>query len=424
MLRAHQQKGNVLTVLLSAVVLAGVLSFTVYHVMSGPLASAVRVSNKISADDQILSVSRSIITASVDQANSGDCDSDGSVEPPVWVTTAGNKPTNGGLLPTTLGLQLTDPWGSNYGYCVWDVGTSIKAAGCGGAGANRRSGSPTPTAGSVLTQTVLAVISSGPDRVFSTTCNNYVDATTDLITTSGDDIVRRYTYTDAAQATESLWSLKVAVPGTATITKNLEIGDNATVGSVSALALSSIGQVTAGGGIKIGNQTVVTGCAAGDVGLMRYEAVSKKLELCYDNAWSEILGSGGGSINQLSDGITDYATLYNVFLGKNSGSSATTGARNTGTGVDALKSLTTGDDNTALGNSALGLLTSIPQNTAAGVQALANLNGGGGYNTALGYQSFFQTHGVHTTFRRVCSRYLWMAPARKTLPSAFRRKTQ
>ena len=200
--RRNDQRGNVFTVLLGAVAMAAVLSYSTYQIMSGPLGSAVRVSKKIITESEMQSVSKSIIVAAVNQSSSGDCDSDGSVEPTPWRTTAANKPTNGGLLPNTIGLKLTDPWGSAYGYCVWDVGTQRKAAGCGGAGANRLSGSPTPTAGNTTTQTVLAVISSGPDRRFQTTCNAYTNGTTDVITTSGDDIVRRYTSVDAAQATE------------------------------------------------------------------------------------------------------------------------------------------------------------------------------------------------------------------------------
>ena len=46
---------------------------------------------------------------------------------PTFLGSAVKRPANGGFLPTTLGLTLTDPWGSKYGYCVWDHGTTNSA---------------------------------------------------------------------------------------------------------------------------------------------------------------------------------------------------------------------------------------------------------------------------------------------------------
>ena len=38
------------------------------------------------------------------------------------------------------------------------------------------------------------LIFAGPDHIFQTACNNYVDANTNVITPAGDDIIMRYTY--------------------------------------------------------------------------------------------------------------------------------------------------------------------------------------------------------------------------------------
>lgn len=98
-------------------------------------------------------------------------------------------------------------------------------------------------------------------------------------------------------------------------------------------------------------------------------------------------GSGASSIDQLSDGITDYSSLYNVFLGKEAGASAT-GAYNTATGYRALYSDTTGRQNSAFGSWALNSNTTGNSNTAISSQALYSNTTGGG-NTALGYQALY-----------------------------------
>lgn len=40
-------------------------------------------------------------------------------------------PTGGGLVPLTLGISKKDPWGTEYGYCVWNHGGTTAEAGCG-----------------------------------------------------------------------------------------------------------------------------------------------------------------------------------------------------------------------------------------------------------------------------------------------------
>ncbi len=284
----RSERGSVFTVLLGALAISAALSVATYQLMTGPVASMSRLTKKTAADTQMLTVSKIVIMDAVNQAAGGDCDSDSSVEPKEWLATAGGKPTNGGLIPLTIGAPVTDPWNTDYGYCVWDVGAQNDPAvdnGCG-AGALRLLGSPTPIAGDATTQTVLAVISAGPNRSFSTTCNAYVDATTDLITTSGDDIVLRYTYAEAAAATDSLWSLKAGDPDVAEIAKDLEISAGG----------GGTGSIIAAGGIKPGTEATISACAAGvNVGMIRYNTATPGLEVCNGASGWAAAGSGGGA---------------------------------------------------------------------------------------------------------------------------------
>lgn len=297
----RRQSGNVITILLAAVALTGTLAYVMQQTMTGPLASATRVSGKTLADTQMLSALK-ILT--MDAANtpttSGDCDSDAYIEPRPYRNVK-TKPVGGGAIPDTIGAPITDPWGTEYGYCVWDVGSVRKGAGCGGVAALRLRGSPTPATGNDTTQLVMAIVSAGEDRTFQTTCVDYVNATTPLITSTGDDIVMRYTYAEASTATSSVWSLKDGDPDTATTSKNVDIGAaatrfNAATGMVSANTMTSTGKIIATGGLQIGTQAVVTdgSCVAGNAathGITRYNSGTQLMEICTATGW---VVAGGG----------------------------------------------------------------------------------------------------------------------------------
>lgn len=102
-----------------------------------------------------------------------DSDADGAMEAPVY-TSLGTKPADGGNLPQNLGLALSDPWGTYYGYCSWDNGTT-------NASANRNSGDNPQNQNSPL----FAIISAGPDGAFNTTCANVKAGSV-----GGDDLYR------------------------------------------------------------------------------------------------------------------------------------------------------------------------------------------------------------------------------------------
>lgn len=298
LMRKSGQSGSVFTVLLAGIGLTAALSLTTYSIFTGPVSSISRITQKAMADTQMLAISKIAIMDAANQAAAGDCDADGFIEPRTWRTTTGNKPTNGGLVPLTMGAPITDPWKSDYGYCVWDVGPLSAQAGCGGAGV-RLDGADNPVLGDAKSQTVMAVISSGQDRIFQTTCNAYVDGTTDVITTSGDDIVMRFSYQEAASATSSLWSLKSGDPDVAEIDKDLEVGDDIAfdqaAGLIQATAVNATGKIIAGGGVTLGDETDVTTCDDAQIGLVRYNSTLPGLEVCAGttDGW-QAAGSGGG----------------------------------------------------------------------------------------------------------------------------------
>lgn len=298
-------------------------------------------------------------------------------------------------VPLAMGAPTSDPWGSDYGYCVWDVGTISAAAGCGGA-TGRLDGADNPVSGDARTLTVMAVISSGPDRQFQTTCNAYVNASTDLISVGAgsDDLFQRYTYAEAAAGGggEGLWFLKSGDPTTATIDRSIEIGGS---GLVQATAVTTTGKVIAGDGLRVGDESSVANgeCDDSQKGLIRYNNAGSSIEFCAGTAGGWV-PAGGGSIDSLSDAMAS-ASLVNIALGTNAAAAITTGKYNTAVGQNTLQAVTTGEGNLAIGagdpaaggplfGGALGKLTTGSQNIAIGPTALANQTTASG-NLAIGY---------------------------------------
>jgi prepilin-type N-terminal cleavage/methylation domain-containing protein len=106
------------------------------------------------------------------------------------------------------------------------------------------------------------------------------------------------------------------------------------------------------------------------------------------------VGSSSGSgaaisaIDDLSDGITNYTTDMNLFIGSNAGAAiASGGTYNTGIGISALAALTTGDDNTALGRNALAAMTTGTSNTGIGTYAGATVTTSAASNTLIGNEA-------------------------------------
>ncbi len=213
------QSGNVFFAMFGAVGLIGILGASMMTIMKGPVRGMQRVTKYTVAENNMIAAGRLALVAAAQQDGGGDCDGDGYVEPvPFGDTGTGSAPGGGGYLPSTIGATSQDPWGNTYGYCAWDHGDEIDNAGCGGAGQNRLSGSTDET------NIALAIVSSGPDKVFQTTC---ADDDTYITRPSGsDDIILQYTYAESKTLAGGLWNEKAGEPTIAEIGKDLEVKDS------------------------------------------------------------------------------------------------------------------------------------------------------------------------------------------------------
>ena len=213
----RNERGNIFFTLFGAVAIIGVLGAAIMATMRGPLSTMVEVNHRTQAETQMSIASKLVLLQAVqDLANGGDCDSDNFVEPLEFKDPgSAPHPAGGGLLPDSVGSEKQDPWGTDYGYCVWDAGPVTDAPGCGGASAKRLHG----TGDNSQNYTMIAIISAGPDRTFQTTCGESPPA----IVKGGDDMVSSFDYQAATAASGGLWSLKNGAPDTAQIAKNLDV---------------------------------------------------------------------------------------------------------------------------------------------------------------------------------------------------------
>lgn len=316
--KAKNNKGSAFTVLLGGVVLIGVLSFTAYRVISGPVASMVKTSNKRMTDLQFITTARMIIMDSVD--NDSDCDSDGYVEP-MEFTDNSEKPTGGGIVgTTTLGTPVVDVWGTSIGYCVWDVDTS-DAAGCGGSSQDRLQGDDDLTTGTPDAQTVFAFVSAGPNKKFETTCADHSNDSTVLVSSAAgsDDIIKKFSYDDALKLSGGLWSFKAGDMGTVQSDQGIFVGGSG-LGTFSSNVTAN-GRIIAGGGIQIGTEADGAACSsASDEGTIRFNTVSSKIEVCDGADWQVATGIGEGGA-----GASAYPNKIINDVGTTCGSTAAAG---------------------------------------------------------------------------------------------------
>lgn len=296
--------GNIFFALFGAIALIGILGAGVMTFMKGPLATSVKLTRQNTAENQMNIAGQVAVMAS---AANGDCETvaDGFVEPVEWRDAGAlGHPANGGLIPLTIGVSKKDPWGTEYGYCGWDHGASNSAtdAGCGGAGQKRLSGTNSTAF------PVVAMVSAGPDKVFTTTCRTFLaadvnadgdldDAGVDLPLVSkaaetDDDLIFTYTYEEATGASGGLWSLKSGDASTATINKDIEVSGTGTFDRIGATGSDYLEMLS---GLKLPNPTVMSVCNATNAGVMRLNASATGIEICDGvSAWNEVTGSGGG----------------------------------------------------------------------------------------------------------------------------------
>ncbi|MCC6597225.1 MAG: tail fiber domain-containing protein [Alphaproteobacteria bacterium] len=291
------EQGNVFFALFGAVAIVGVLGAGIMSTMRGPLSTMVEVNRREQAKAEMRVAANLILAgAALDECG----DADGFTEAPLMDTTGTHKPLNGGVIPGSIGATKTDPWGNPYGYCAWNHGPDA-------AGQTTCVG--TLDGSDNANNIAIAIISSGPDGVFTTECYNdgvgddYVRPDTG----SGDDIVEPMTYNQAVASTGGLWAvsgptgasidreLTVTSAGTSSFTGAIEVGS--TIKASTSIITDALVPINVGtqdyidiaGGIKIGDVTV-SGCTGvGDVGMLRVNGTN--LQVCKGAAgWQSASG--------------------------------------------------------------------------------------------------------------------------------------
>ncbi|NCC23218.1 MAG: hypothetical protein EOM26_12295, partial [Alphaproteobacteria bacterium] len=368
----NQERGNIFFTLFGAVAVVGVLGAATVSMMRGPLSTMVEVNRRTMADTQMQIASKLALLTATMGAENGDCEAvtasaipgDGFVEPVEWDDDGGGSvgpgavtgSEGGGWLPASIGASQTDPWGTRYGYCVWDAGTIVDDGNCGGGSQKRLVGKgPTATVPpsdedeAHRTYPVMAIIAAGPDRQFQTGCVDFATADADgngkingsealVVKASGsDDIILQYTYAEASATSGGLWRLSTTDPSTATIDKNINVEQGGSFGGAITVApgvtdynefpylkADYISAVTAAAvpdfvnGLDLSNVgTELAACTVpGQLGVDNAGAPTALL-MCLSGQWIAIGGVGGAG-GKWQDG-TDVGTdiYYNGMVGIN-----------------------------------------------------------------------------------------------------------
>lgn len=288
------ENGNIFAMLFAAVVMTGVLGVVGMQTVSGPITTITKVTQKNMIDTDLMTNARIVILDAGLRPAGGDGDSDNYVEPVPFNTTCTRNPSGGGCLPTDIGAVQTDPFGTPYGYCVWDHGAVDTSA-------DRLQGKDDTSAA------VIAIISAGADKTFQTSCEPFDGSAPEGLVeaSTSDDSVRIYTYDTAVAGANGLWQIKDGDPTVAEISKNLEVGtfDDATgtgfqldtntgVSKFPAVTTDTLAawtgeNVDMAGGLRLDNQIGVTSCTAGDAGVIRYNTTTGTMEVCDGGGWND-----------------------------------------------------------------------------------------------------------------------------------------
>lgn len=370
------ERGNVFFALFGAVALVGVIGAATSTLMRGPVSTVMSVNQRTKADTQMQIASKLAMVRAAQQANNGDCDSDGTIEAMLPDAFA-SGPSGGGALPASIGASQIDPWNTKYGYCVWDLGAMVDDAACGGPGA-RLSG------GNNMSYPVMVIMSAGPDKTFQTTCNDWVDTTPadgvpDNATTlidkpaGSDDIILSFTYSEAVQAAGGLWSLMSGDPTKITTDKDVAFssgtnvdfsaGTTANFQGTAQFADNSRLDLGLGGLFLLPDEVALPTCNGANDAALRINKSSSLnvIEMCdpgatalYPTGWVPLGGAGAtvAKIDDLSDAVS-YPGDDVLFMGQDAGlaySSSTGAGNNIGIGIGAASALVTGGGNIVLGN--------------------------------------------------------------------------
>lgn len=362
-----RQSGNIFFMLFAAVALVGAFSVGATNAMKGIVTSMSEVTRKTIAEERMTGGARiSIQAATAIQTGDGDCDDDGMVEPlPFRDALTAPHPTGGGYLPADIGLNSKDPWGTELGYCVWDAGpttVSDNDADCGGNTATRLEGPK--TAGTDYT--VVAVISAGRDKRFSTTCAGWVDTTpadgvadAPLLVKGGDDVVLEYSYDDAnGLGGDDLWKVRDTKPDTATIDKNIEVtGAGQFSGAINLMK----------SGLILPSEGTTGNCDATTDQQLRvnFSMSPPVLEICDfagGNDWTAVSMGGGGAL----DGIPTSGLVGFWRMEEGTGNIVADDSGNDN--IMTLEAGSSAPEWSALGRTGGGLLFNATQDDAAYIE--------------------------------------------------------
>ena len=410
--RHKDQRGNLFVAIFGAIALAGVLGGGIMTFSKGPVQNAINMTRKNSVEAEMSIVGQLAIMAATSQANKGDCDGDGYVEPPEWRLVSGtSNPTNGGLIPNTVGAAKVDPWGTPYGYCVWDDGPIILDTACQASpGVTRRlQGTDSRV------YPVIAVVSAGPDKTFTTTCRNFSTGTdradqnnngnledtgdfplVSKAATTDDDIIYTYTYEGAMSRAGGLWKLKSTDTNTAYIDKKIEAAGAQILGTGTFERMVALGGdfIDVISSIKLPSASNVATCNATNTNIFRRSESAIGVEYCDGSSW---VAMGGGLVTSPDlAGMFDAGDAYNsVFVGAGTGKggSGVTGAA--GFGINA-GTVTYMNGNTLLGMEAGRYHAAGGPTVVAGYRAgLANTNQTRA--TAMGAESMLMNAGSYAS---------------------------
>ena len=380
-----KESGNVFLALFGAIAMIGIIGASTMTLLKGPVKTMSMVTKRTIAENSMIAAGKLALIAAAAQADN-DCDSDLFVEP-IPFGNAISGFTGGGKLPSMIGVARQDPWGGEYAYCAWDHGTIIDDAACGGAGQNRLQGA------NAETEYTLAIISAGPDGVFSTSCNDYSGPNTVLTKTSGaDDLVLGYTYGEAGALSGGLWEL--SDPDTAKISKDLSITD--VPGGTETFAFdSTIGDLTIGGSgkfpvVNTDNLRRFSGIAGGTINVDSALNSGYDITTSADISGNDIAASGDVTVTgnvTTASGTISAATLVstaNTTVGGTLGvtGTSTLGTVNAGaTGVTTLSVSGATDFDTTLNVDGAATLDSLAVTNAATVGGTLDVTGTSTLNT-------------------------------------------
>ncbi len=295
--------------LFAAVGVVGALGIGSTTVLKGPVSTMVKT-NQITVIENRAELGLKLIVNNVITSGTPDCDSDGTIEALEWRDATGAEPaviSGGGYIPDTISAKTKDPWGRLMGYCVWDNGSAIDDATCGGATQKRLQGIPPAV---LSEEPYIAVISAGPDQNFQTSCQDFVDvAPADNVPdnplinriTGSDDIVFSYSYNEmkAAMGDNFIFTADTTNTDDAIATdQGLELSQNVQIDTL--LDLDKLG------GILTLPDISGASCDAGTQGQLFRDMASSPpvVMICNNNVFEVVGGSSAPTVNNCTGKTT------------------------------------------------------------------------------------------------------------------------